>query len=168
MDCSLPGSSVHGIFQAIVLEWITEGINNYLLKDPLLSNVTMTMMMMSSFYSLWGRRVHRHHLSRSPFSLSSAHNDSVSEALDLDPSAVVLGTDLHDILKDQSHAAQGGDVGQCGEDGQHPEVLDKHQQDQEGKDHQHVEPNVHVGGQHQDLPGFAGFGGHVDFFHHLM
>ena len=22
MDCSLPGSSVHGIFQAIVLEWI--------------------------------------------------------------------------------------------------------------------------------------------------
>ena len=23
MDCSLPGSSVHGIFQAIVLEWIT-------------------------------------------------------------------------------------------------------------------------------------------------
>ena len=23
MDCSLPGSSVHGIFQAVVLEWIT-------------------------------------------------------------------------------------------------------------------------------------------------
>ena len=23
MDCSLPGSSVHGIFQAIVVEWIT-------------------------------------------------------------------------------------------------------------------------------------------------
>ena len=22
MDCSLPGSSVHGIFQALVLEWI--------------------------------------------------------------------------------------------------------------------------------------------------
>ena len=22
MDCSLPGSSVHGIFQAVVLEWI--------------------------------------------------------------------------------------------------------------------------------------------------
>ena len=22
MDCSLPGSSVHGVFQAIVLEWI--------------------------------------------------------------------------------------------------------------------------------------------------
>ena len=24
MDCSLPGSSVHGIFQAIVLEWIAK------------------------------------------------------------------------------------------------------------------------------------------------
>ena len=22
MDCSLPGSSIHGIFQAIVLEWV--------------------------------------------------------------------------------------------------------------------------------------------------
>ena len=50
---------------------------------------------------------------------------SVSEALDLDPCAVVLGTDLHDILKDQSHAPQGGDVGQRREDGQHPEVLEQ-------------------------------------------
>ena len=25
MDCSLPGSSVHGIFQARVLEWVTYG-----------------------------------------------------------------------------------------------------------------------------------------------
>ena len=27
MDCSLPGSSVHGIFQAIVLEWIAISFN---------------------------------------------------------------------------------------------------------------------------------------------
>ena len=27
MDCSLPGSSVHGIFQAIVLEWIAIILN---------------------------------------------------------------------------------------------------------------------------------------------
>ena len=26
MDCSLPGSSVHGIFQARVLEWITDAL----------------------------------------------------------------------------------------------------------------------------------------------
>ncbi|KAM7248055.1 hypothetical protein CapIbe_000094, partial [Capra ibex] len=30
MDCSLPGSSVHGIFQAIVLEWIAISFSNYL------------------------------------------------------------------------------------------------------------------------------------------
>ena len=27
MDCSLPGSSVHGIFQAIVLEWIASSFS---------------------------------------------------------------------------------------------------------------------------------------------
>ena len=30
MDCSLPGSSVHGIFQAIVLEWIAISFSKYL------------------------------------------------------------------------------------------------------------------------------------------
>ena len=29
MDCSLPGSSVHGIFQAIVLEWIAISFSKY-------------------------------------------------------------------------------------------------------------------------------------------
>ena len=29
MDCSLPGSSVHGIFQAIVLEWIAIFTKDY-------------------------------------------------------------------------------------------------------------------------------------------
>ena len=26
MDCSLPGSSVHGILQAILLEWVATGV----------------------------------------------------------------------------------------------------------------------------------------------
>ena len=26
MDCSLPGSSIHGIFQARVLEWVASGL----------------------------------------------------------------------------------------------------------------------------------------------
>ena len=30
VDCSLPGSSVHGIFQAIVLEWIAISVS----RDP--------------------------------------------------------------------------------------------------------------------------------------
>ena len=29
MDCSLPGSSVHGIFQARVLEWVAIAISTY-------------------------------------------------------------------------------------------------------------------------------------------
>ena len=29
MDCSLPGSSAHGIFQARVLEWGAIGFSNY-------------------------------------------------------------------------------------------------------------------------------------------
>ena len=31
IDCSLPGSSVHGIFQARVLEWVTSAFSCYLL-----------------------------------------------------------------------------------------------------------------------------------------
>ena len=30
MDCSLPGSSVHGIFQARVLEWVAIAFSSYL------------------------------------------------------------------------------------------------------------------------------------------
>ena len=32
MDCSLPGSSIHGIFQAKVLEWGAIAFSMYLLK----------------------------------------------------------------------------------------------------------------------------------------
>ena len=32
MDCSLPGSSVHGIFQARVLEWVAAAFSQYLLS----------------------------------------------------------------------------------------------------------------------------------------
>ena len=32
MDCSLPGSSIHGIFQARVLEWVAIAFSNSLLE----------------------------------------------------------------------------------------------------------------------------------------
>ena len=32
-DCSLPGSSIHGIFQARVLEWVAIAFSNNVLKD---------------------------------------------------------------------------------------------------------------------------------------
>ena len=34
MDCSLPGSSVHGIFQARVLEWVAISFSRGDLPDP--------------------------------------------------------------------------------------------------------------------------------------
>ena len=35
MDCSLPGSSVHGIFQARVLEWGAIAFSVVIVLDPL-------------------------------------------------------------------------------------------------------------------------------------
>ena len=32
MDCNLPGSSVHGIFQARVLEWVAITFSEFLLE----------------------------------------------------------------------------------------------------------------------------------------
>ena len=33
MDCSLPGSSVHGIFQARVLEWVAIAFTSYIISN---------------------------------------------------------------------------------------------------------------------------------------
>ena len=33
MDCSLPGSSIHGIFQATVLEWVAIAFSVYLMGN---------------------------------------------------------------------------------------------------------------------------------------
>ena len=40
MDCSLPGSSVHGIFQASVLEWVAIAFSEYvpLMDQKILQN----------------------------------------------------------------------------------------------------------------------------------
>ena len=40
VDCSLPGSSVHGIFQAIVLEWIAININTPSLVAQTVKNLS--------------------------------------------------------------------------------------------------------------------------------
>ena len=34
MDCSLPGSYVHGIFQASVLEWVAISFSRFLFLEP--------------------------------------------------------------------------------------------------------------------------------------
>ena len=33
MDCSLPGSPVHGILQARILEWVIISFSNYIIKS---------------------------------------------------------------------------------------------------------------------------------------
>jgi len=36
MDCSLPGSSVHGIFQVRVLEWVAIAFSDFLLRETVI------------------------------------------------------------------------------------------------------------------------------------
>ena len=40
MDCSLPGFSIHGIFQARVLEWGAIAFSVYLLRSWVLEEIT--------------------------------------------------------------------------------------------------------------------------------
>ena len=43
MDCSLPGSSTHGIFQARVLEWGAIAFSEVYVSIPLIRNTVMTL-----------------------------------------------------------------------------------------------------------------------------
>ena len=45
MDCSLPGSSIHSLFQARVLEWGAIAILQYLKKDSSTSYITTAFML---------------------------------------------------------------------------------------------------------------------------
>ena len=40
MDCSLPGSSIHGIFQAGVLEWVAIAFSTFMYRVRICSNST--------------------------------------------------------------------------------------------------------------------------------
>ena len=50
MDCSLPGSSVHGIFQARVLEWAVFWVY---LKSTVIEAMSLTYFMLLIFALLW-------------------------------------------------------------------------------------------------------------------
>ena len=50
MDCSLPGSSVHGIFQARVLEWGATAFSRPLETGALIQRfITATLLLLSRF-----------------------------------------------------------------------------------------------------------------------
>ena len=44
MDCSLPGSSAHGIFQARVLEWAAIAFSAVILEPPKIKSVTFSIV----------------------------------------------------------------------------------------------------------------------------
>ena len=49
MDCSLPGSSVHGIFQARVQEWGAIAFSQALLSTPQRSLLLLLLLLLSCF-----------------------------------------------------------------------------------------------------------------------
>ena len=49
MDCSPPGSSVHGIFQARVMEWVSIAFSNSFLEDPMNKEAWQAIQCMGSY-----------------------------------------------------------------------------------------------------------------------
>ena len=49
MDCSPPGSSVYGIFQARVLEWDAIAFSHYRVKLPLITKYIVTLKNTSQY-----------------------------------------------------------------------------------------------------------------------
>ena len=52
MDCSLPGSSIHGIFQARVLEWVAIAFSYYVLTPLLFQNKKKKIQAIYNIYSM--------------------------------------------------------------------------------------------------------------------
>ena len=59
IDCSLPGSSVHGIFQAIVLEWVAISFSS---RSSLPRDRTQVSHIVDRRFTVWAtREVQSHH-----------------------------------------------------------------------------------------------------------
>ena len=53
MDCSLPGSSVHGIFQARILEWVATAFSK---RSSLPRDWTWVFCIEGKFFTIWATR----------------------------------------------------------------------------------------------------------------
>ena len=53
MDCSLPGSSVHGIFQARVLEWVAIAFSDFGIRRGQLRTVAKVLKGMPQAKMIW-------------------------------------------------------------------------------------------------------------------
>ena len=54
MDCSLPGSSVHGILQARILEWVTISSSEGLPDPRIEPAFPVSSALAGGFFSTWG------------------------------------------------------------------------------------------------------------------
>ena len=57
MDCSLPGSSVHGIFQARVLEWVASAFSENWHRVPVSRLSNSTFLICISEADLYQRQI---------------------------------------------------------------------------------------------------------------
>ena len=92
MDCSLPGSSVHGIFQASVLEWGAIAFSK--------ANTTLTLMIILSLllysFTIWA------HTLKHDSSLFSGFETCINKSQTMDPLVWLFwGSTLHSILVPQ-------------------------------------------------------------------
>ena len=53
MDCSLPGSSVHGIFQERILEWVAIPFSGYLSDPGIEHRSFMSPALAGRFFTIW-------------------------------------------------------------------------------------------------------------------
>ena len=63
MDCSLPGSSIHGIFQARILEWVAISFSRRSSQTRDWTQVFCTAGVLLFFFTSWAtREAHSHHI----------------------------------------------------------------------------------------------------------
>ena len=53
MDCSLPGSSIHGIFQARVLEWVAIAFSDYYARGAIIEYHRLNYLKTEIYFSLF-------------------------------------------------------------------------------------------------------------------
>ena len=105
MDCSLPGSSIHGIFQARVLEWGAIAFSVEIIKEmqmkhqwstfvPSLVN-SLVKLLINTLTNLWWDGTRGHCLGLYKLSSSFAHSETVLRTITMyvifDPIVTYLG-----------------------------------------------------------------------------
>ena len=88
MDCSLPGSSVHGIFQARVLEWVASAFSEIAHNTQITLNVLLwheaAVKLPTSPYNLFGDSTQNKaftHFSSDQYSLSTHYGSGISNSV---------------------------------------------------------------------------------------